>query len=112
MKSPVEICSDERELKNGGDWSGCTSETGEILLLISLCLHFKPIAAIPTGFNGKIREGKETQQLECLLSGLTKLAQVKEMEGKTIRRDAFLKLEMFVFNRLRNHKRAAANLVH
>ena len=82
------------------------------MLLISLCLHFKPIAATPTGFSGKIREGKETQQLEWLLSGLTKLAQVKEMEGKTIRRDAFLKLEMFVFNRLRNHKRAAANLVH
>lgn len=58
MKSPVEICSDERELKNGGDWSGCTSETGEILLLISLCLHFKPIAAIPTGFNGKSKERK------------------------------------------------------
>ena len=50
--------------------------------------------------------------MEWLLSGLTKLAQVKEMEGKTIGRDAFLKLEMFVFNRLRNHKRAAANLVH
>ena len=82
------------------------------MLLISLCLHFKTIAATLTGFNGKIRKEKETQQLECLLSGPTKLAQVKEMEGKTIGTDAFLKLEMFVFNRLRNHKPAAANLVH
>ena len=82
------------------------------MLLISLCLHFKTIAATLTGFNGKIRKEKETQQLECLLSGLTKLAQVKEMEGKTTGTDAFLKLEMFVFNRLRNHKPAAANLVH
>ena len=46
------------------------------------------------------------------MSGPTKLVEVKEMEGKTIGTDAFLKLEMFVFNRLRNHKPAAAYLVH